>query len=82
MAHEEQHQELILTDLLHLFSCNPLNPVYRPLQTVDSGGAHRLTWFDYPGGLCEIGHAAPTPLSTTNARAIGSILRHGDWPPG
>ena len=57
IAHEEQHQELILTDLLHLFSCNPLEPVYRPLPPVTAGQATALAWFDYAGGTASIGHA-------------------------
>ncbi len=55
LHHEQQHQELILTDLLHLFSRNPLAPAYRPGQPpraarTDPG------WRSFPGGLHRIGH--------------------------
>ncbi|MEH6833384.1 MULTISPECIES: ergothioneine biosynthesis protein EgtB [Falsihalocynthiibacter] len=54
--HEMQHQELLVTDLLHAFSYNPLMPVYRapePLETTQEI-AHRFT--SHAGGLVEIGH--------------------------
>jgi ergothioneine biosynthesis protein EgtB len=59
LHHEQQHQELILTDLKHLLSRNPLKPVYRkqwPLTPI-RGRAH--TWIGFQGGLHEIGHAGP-----------------------
>jgi ergothioneine biosynthesis protein EgtB len=55
--HEEQHQELILTDLKHLLSKNPLKPAYEkrwPLTPID---ARQPRWIRYAGGLLEIGHA-------------------------
>jgi len=55
LHHEQQHQELMLTDLLHLFSCNPLAPVYRPLPAVPPGAAEE-GWQGHEGGLVEIGH--------------------------
>ncbi len=54
--HEEQHQELILTDLKYLLSRNPLRPAYQsqwPLTAIDPGKA---TWHTFEGGLQEIGH--------------------------
>ena len=59
-AHEEQHQELLLTDILHLFGQNPLKPGYnRALSLADTGGAGeagpRFVAFD--GGVVEIGRA-------------------------
>lgn len=60
LQHEEQHQELLLTDLLHLFSCNPLAPVYvaaPPQPPVPA--APPLEWVAQPGGLAQIGHAGP-----------------------
>jgi ergothioneine biosynthesis protein EgtB len=59
--HEEQHQELILTDLKHHFWCNPLRPVYRPAPPPEpdappiSPGS--LNYRACEGGLTEIGHA-------------------------
>jgi len=54
--HEQQHQELILTDIKHAFFSNPLLPAYRkapaPLQTV-----RPRTLLDHPGGVVEIGHS-------------------------
>lgn len=60
LAHEQQHQELILTDILHAFSENPLRPAYRakpPADTAvpESRDARRRDWVVFEGGLAEIG---------------------------
>jgi ergothioneine biosynthesis protein EgtB len=55
--HEQQHQELILTDLKHLFSRNPLAPVYRPAWPLARVQARVPGWHAYAGGLHEFGHA-------------------------
>jgi ergothioneine biosynthesis protein EgtB len=59
LHHEQQHQELILTDILHALSCNPLLPAYRPvpgpllrLASVPTA----LRWLPRPGGVVEVGH--------------------------
>ena len=55
--HEQQHQELILTDLKHMLSANPLSPVYRE-QTGAGASARNVgpQWSAFAGGLVEIGH--------------------------
>ncbi len=55
LQHEQQHQELILTDVKHLFSRNPLHPVYAPPVTEGAHGAPALSWLDLPGGVRTIG---------------------------
>lgn len=56
--HEQQHQELMLTDIKHVFATNPLKPAYQSTQATDSGtpAAPRLDWFSYPAGLVSIGN--------------------------
>ncbi|SOD41778.1 ergothioneine biosynthesis protein EgtB [Nitrosovibrio sp. Nv4] len=56
MHHEQQHQELLLTDIKHLFSQSPLNPCYREMQSLDSPTPHPLEWRGFEGGLIEIGY--------------------------
>lgn len=55
LHHEQQHQELILTDLKYNLGNNPLKPVYLPAQPKQFKSAMPLTWHDYAGGLVEIG---------------------------
>jgi ergothioneine biosynthesis protein EgtB len=53
--HEQQHQELILTDIKHVFSLNPLHPVYKesaPAEAVKSV----LSWQEFEGGVVETGY--------------------------
>jgi len=56
LHHEQQHQELILTDIKHVFSINPLLPAYQAPQPQIAAPAARLGWIEHAGGLVEIGH--------------------------
>src|SRR5258708_5290621 len=57
LHHEQQHQELILTDIKHLLSSNPLLPRYMPASPVPVKSAPPLGWVDFAGGIVPIGHA-------------------------
>ena len=59
IQHEQQHQELILTDVKHLFSLNPLLPTYRDGQIASlSAPVSATDWLPADQGLYEIGHAS------------------------
>jgi ergothioneine biosynthesis protein EgtB len=53
--HEQQHQELMLTDLKHLFSLNPLLPAYRPGADEPNDAAAPMHFIPFDGGIREIG---------------------------
>jgi ergothioneine biosynthesis protein EgtB len=57
LHHEQQHQELVLTDLKHLFSCNPLLPAYMQPPAAAPRTAPPLSFGSFDGGLVEIGHS-------------------------
>ena len=57
--HEQQHQELLLTDILALFAGNPLRPAYQAAPAaLDVSEPDPVRWIDYSGGIYRVGHAA------------------------
>jgi ergothioneine biosynthesis protein EgtB len=56
--HEQQHQELFLTDILHLFAQNPLRPAYKEPApvAVDTSDTSPPRYKKIEGGVVEIGH--------------------------
>lgn len=56
LNHEQQHQELLLTDLKHAFAMNPLHPAYRELPDAPPAKSPPLRWCRYTGGVRGMGH--------------------------
>lgn len=56
LHHEQQHQELMVTDLKHVLSCNPLYPVYRERVGTNASQVPAMEWISYPEGIAWIGH--------------------------
>lgn len=89
LHHEQQHQELLLTDVKHLLSCSDLHSVYQkawPLATVAPVAAR---WISYEGGLVETGHTGagfafdnetPRHSSYLSPYALmNRLVTHGEW---
>lgn len=55
LHHEQQHQELLLTDIKHAFAYNPLCPVYLELPESNANHTVDLFWHEQAGGVYEIG---------------------------
>jgi ergothioneine biosynthesis protein EgtB len=58
LHHEQQHQELLLTDIKHALSRNPLAPAYARRWPMAQVQPQALRWFAHDGGLVELGHDA------------------------
>lgn len=81
LQHEQQHQELLLTDMLHLLASNPLLPAYQTGQALPSepeeGAASTpaLQWLSAQGGLHYVGHAG-TGFAFDNETPRHQALTH------
>jgi len=54
--HEQQHQELLLTDIKHVFWCNPMRPAYAVRDLPCAASVPPLRWQEHRGGLVPTGH--------------------------
>jgi ergothioneine biosynthesis protein EgtB len=57
LHHEQQHQELLITDIKHALWSNPLHPLYKVGEIPQHANAAPLNWVGHKGGLVEIGSA-------------------------
>jgi len=57
IEHEQQHQELLLMDIKHVLSRNPMLPSYAPRAPRPPGHVAPTSWTTHPGGTVAVGHA-------------------------
>jgi ergothioneine biosynthesis protein EgtB len=57
LNHEQQHQELMLTDIKHVFALNPMRPRYRDLVVPPQQSPTELSWLPVDQGIYHIGHS-------------------------
>lgn len=89
LQHEQQHQELILTDILHLLAQQPFAPVYAPLSGNMKPEPRECGWAMFQGGVIEIGAAdegfafdneGPRhPVYLQPFRLADRLVTNGEW---
>jgi len=57
LQHEQQHQELLLMDIKHIYASNPLKPSYSCQNPPIKDSTAPLKWKEYPGGIIAMGHS-------------------------
>lgn len=73
LHHEQQHQELMLTDVKHLFSQNTLGPAYRRSLAPTRASAEALGWMEVGEGVYSIGYSGDG-FSFDNERPIHRVF--------
>lgn len=73
LHHEQQHQELLMTDIKYNFSINPLKPIYRELESMETTKASPLEWLSFEGGLVETGINEGNGFSFDNERPVHKV---------
>ncbi len=89
LHHEQQHQELLITDMLHAFSGNPLYPAFFPDWREPASALQKTRWLSCGGGLQRIGHSTgtfcfdnETPAHQVFLEPFGiasRLVRNSDW---
>jgi len=89
LQHEQQHQELLLTDMLHAFAQNPLSPVVLPDWREPAGAEGQTRFIAFEGGMTHIGHdgrgfcfdnEAPRHRAVLEPFEIADrLVRNRDW---
>jgi ergothioneine biosynthesis protein EgtB len=89
LHHEQQHQELMLTDILHAFGENPIAPTYDPQWQWPAQGSRRGGWCEIAEGIFTIGHHArgfcfdnELPAHRTlvpPVRIARKLVTNGEW---
>ena len=89
LHHEQQHQELMLTDILHAFSENPTAPAYDPSFRWPSRAVGAGGFCELPEGIHTVGHQGhdfcfdnETPAHRTlvgPVRLARALVRNGEW---
>jgi ergothioneine biosynthesis protein EgtB len=89
LQHEQQHQELLLTDMLHAFAQNPLAPAVLPDWQEPHGSVGTPRFVNCPDGLIQVGHAGDgfcfdneTPVHSeflAPCQISSHLVRNGDW---
>ncbi|MEJ0018689.1 MAG: ergothioneine biosynthesis protein EgtB [Acetobacteraceae bacterium] len=89
LQHEQQHQELLLTDMLHAFAQNPLAPAVLPDWREPAGVPGPSRFVTCPGGMVRIGHRhggfcfdneTPAHPEYLQPYALASrLVRNGEW---
>lgn len=76
LHHEQQHQELLLTDIKHAFGGNPTAPVYQPAPLMEAGAvAPKPEWIGIAGGTYSIGHSGGD-FAFDNEGPLHEVLLH------
>jgi ergothioneine biosynthesis protein EgtB len=89
IQHEQQHQELLLMDIKHVLSCNPLLPAYDAVRLPAPAASTTATWTEHAAGTYQIGHAGPAfcfdnelPRHRTYLEAFAladQVVTCGEW---
>ena len=90
LQHEQQHQELLMTDMLHALSFNPLCPAMLPGWHEPAGAPGPTRFLDFTGGLTRIGQAANGGFAFDNEgpshqvflapyRLANRLVRNREW---